>query len=134
MWAYPCNGAVAFAAFVTFKIIHDMGTVDEFLQDDLDDEKTIEFIKNYLPQDLKEKFSDDELYYFLDVIDEYYVESGILDAQPDKDGYIDIDLEKIVDYIIKEARKDEMGEYDPEELLFVVQGEMEYTDSLGGNE
>ncbi len=131
MWAHPCNGAVAFAAFVTFKIIHDMGTVDEFLQDDLDDEKTIEFIKNYLPQDLKDRFSDDELYYFLDVIDEYYVESGILDAQPDEDGYIDIDLEKIVDYIIKEARKDEMGEFDPEELLFVVQGEMEYTDSLG---
>ena len=127
-------GAVAFAAFVTFKIIHDMGTVDEFLQDDLDDEKTIEFIKNYLPQDLKDRFSDDELYYFLDVIDEYYVESGILDAQPDKDGYIDIDLEKIVDYIIKEARKDEMGEFDPEELLFVVQGEMEYTDSLGDGE
>ncbi len=121
-------------AFVTLKSFNNMGTVDEFLQDDLDDEKTIEFIKNYLPQDLKEKFSDDELYYFLDVIDEYYVESGILDAQPDKDGYIDIDLEKIVDYIIKEARKDEMGEYDPEELLFVVQGEMEYTDSLGGNE
>ena len=131
MWAHPCNGAVAFAAFVTFKIIHDMGTVDEFLQDDLDDEKTIEFIKNYLPQDLKDRFSDDELYYCLDVIDEYYVESGILDAQPDEDGYIDIDLEKIVDYIIKEARKDEMGEFDPEELLFVVQGEMEYTDSLG---
>ncbi len=134
MWAHPCNGAVAFAAFVTFKIIHDMGTVDEFLQDDLDDEKTIKFIKNYLPQDLKDRFSDDELYYFLDVIDEYYVESGILDAQPDEDGYIDIDLEKIVDYIIKEARKDEMGEFDPEELLFVVQGEMEYTDSLGDGE
>ena len=128
------TGAVAFVAFVTLKSFNNMGTVDEFLQDDLDDEKTIEFIKNYLPQDLKETFSDDELYYFLDVIDEYYVESGILDAQPDKDGYIDIDLEKIVDYIIKEARKDEMGEYDPEELLFVVQGEMEYTDSLGGNE
>lgn len=134
MWTNPVQGAVAFVAFVTLKSFNNMGTVDEFLQDDLDDEKTIEFIKNYLPQDLKEKFSDDELYYFLDVIDEYYVESGILDAQPDKDGYIDIDLEKIVDYIIKEARKDEMGEYDPEELLFVVQGEMEYTDSLGGNE
>lgn len=134
MWTHPVQGAVTFVAFVTLKSFNNMGTVDEFLQDDLDDEKTIEFIKNYLPQDLKEKFSDDELYYFLDVIDEYYVESGILDAQPDKDGYIDIDLEKIVDYIIKEARKDEMGEYDPEELLFVVQGEMEYTDSLGGNE
>ena len=103
---------------------------DEFLKDDIDDEKTIEFIKNYLPQDLKEKFSDDEFYYFLDLIDEYYVESGILDAQPDADGCVEIDLEKIVDYIVKEAKKDEMGNYDPEEILFVVQGEMEYTESV----
>ena len=103
---------------------------DEFLKDDIDDEKTIEFIKNYLPQDLKEKFSDDEFYYFLDLIDEYYVESGILDAQPDADGCVEIDLEKIVDYIVQEAKKDDMGDYDPEEILFVVQGEMEYTDSL----
>ena len=134
MWTHPVQGRLHLWPLSLFKSVNNMGTMDEFLQDDLDDEKTIEFIKNYLPQDLKEKFSDDELYYFLDVIDEYYVESGILDAQPDKDGYIDIDLEKIVDYIIKEARKDEMGEYDPEELLFVVQGEMEYTDSLGDGE
>ncbi|TWV12667.1 hypothetical protein FQ707_08720 [Bacteroidaceae bacterium HV4-6-C5C] len=108
-----------------------MGLEDDFLRDDLDDEKTIEFIKNYLPQELKDKFSTDELFYFLDLIDEYYSESGILDAKPDADGYIDIDLGKIVDYIVKEAHKDEMGEYDPEEILFVVQGEMEYAESLG---
>ena len=83
-----------------------MGLEDDFLLADADDEKTIEFIKNYLPQELKEKFSDDELYYFLD-------------------------LEEVVAYIVKEAKKDEMGEYDPEEVLFVVQGEMEYGDSLG---
>ena len=108
-----------------------MGLEDDFLLADADDEKTSEFIKNYLPQELKEKFSDDELYYFLDLIDEYYSESGILDAQPDEDGFIDIDLEKVVDYIVKEAKKDEMGEFDPEEMLFVVQGEMEYGNSLG---
>ena len=99
-----------------------MGLEDDFLKDDLDDEKTIEYIKNYLPQELKEKYSDDELYYFLDLIDEYYSESGILDAKPDEDGCIEVDLGQIVDYIIKEAHKDEMGEYDPEEILFVVQG------------
>ncbi|MGN0048408.1 MAG: hypothetical protein ACI37U_05915 [Bacteroides sp.] len=109
-----------------------MGLEDEFLLEDADDEKTIEYIKNYLPQELKDKFSDDELYYFLDVMDEYYVESGILDADPDADGYVEIDLDKVVDYIVKEARKDKMGEYDPEEILFVVQGEMEYGDSLAG--
>ena len=90
-----------------------MGMEDDFLQNDVDDEKTIEYIKNYLPQELKEKFSDDEFYYFLDA-----------------DGYIEIDLGKIVDYIVKEAHKDEMGDYDPEEILFIVQGEMEYTESL----
>ena len=103
----------------------------EFLNEDLDDEKTIEFIKNYLPQELKEKFSDDELYYFLDLIDEYYTESGVLDAQPDADGCVEIDLEKVTDFIVKEARKDEMGDYNPEEIFFVVQGEMEYAESLG---
>ncbi len=76
-----------------------MGMEDDFLQNDVDDEKTIEYIKNYLPQELKKKFSDDEFYYFLDLIDEYYSESGILDAQPDADGYIEIDLGKIVDYL-----------------------------------
>ncbi len=107
---------------------------DEFLQEDLDDEKTIEHIKSYLPQELKDKFTDDELYYFLDLIDEYYAQSGILDAQPDADGYIEIDLEKIVDYIVKEARKDEMGEYAPDDILFVVQGEMDYADTLDEDE
>ena len=29
-----------------------MGLEDDFLKDDLDDEKTIEYIKNYLPQEL----------------------------------------------------------------------------------
>ena len=83
---------------------------------------------------MKVKVSDDELIYFRDLIDEYDVESGILDAESDADGYVDIDLDKVVDYIVKEAKKDEVGEFDPEEILFVVQGEMEYGDSLEDDE
>lgn len=107
-----------------------MGQEDEFQLDDLDDEKAVEYIKNYLPQELKEKFPDDVLYYFLDLIDEYYVESKILEAEPDKDGYIDIDLGKVVDYVVKEARKDGIGEFEPDDVLFVVQGELEYGEWL----
>ena len=87
-----------------------------------------------MPQELKEKFADDEFYYFLDLIDEYYSESGILDVEPDEEGCVEVDLGQIVDYIIKEAHKDEMGDYDPEEILFVVQGELEYTESLDDDE
>ncbi|NCC09556.1 MAG: hypothetical protein EOM31_03470 [Bacteroidia bacterium] len=108
-----------------------MGIEDDFRLEDADDEKAIEFIRGYLPQELKEKFSEDELYYFLDLIDEYYIESGVLEAEPDKDGYVNIDLEEVAAFIVKEAKKDEIGEFDPEEVLFVVQGEMEYGSTLG---
>lgn len=102
---------------------------DELLLDAEDDARTVEFIHNYLPQELKDKFSEEELYYFLDVIIDYYATSGVLDAQPDQDGCIDIDLERVVAHIVKQAKKDKMGTYDPEDLLWVVQGEMEYAET-----
>ncbi|MBM6881624.1 hypothetical protein H6A30_10515 [Bacteroides caecigallinarum] len=111
-----------------------MATDNDFLLEDDDDEKTIEFIKNYLPQELKEKFTDDDLYYIFDLIVEYYTSSGCLDAQPDEEGYINIDQDEIVDYIIKESAEDGMGPYEPEDVFFVVQGEMEYGNQLGGVE
>ncbi len=102
---------------------------DDLLLDAEDDARAVEFIRNYLPQELKERFSDEELYYFLDVIVDYYATSGVLEAEPDADGYVDIDQEKVAAYILKQAAKDKMGNYDPEELLWVVQGEMEYAES-----
>ena len=82
-------------------------------------------------QDLKDKFTEDDLYYILDVIVDYYTSSGCLDVQPDEEGYINIDQDEIVNYIVKEAKKDGMGPYDPNDVFFVVQGEMEYGNSLG---
>ncbi len=108
-----------------------MGIEDDFLLEDEDDEKTIEFIKSYLPQELKDKFSDDDLYYILDLIVDYYTTSGCLDAQPDEEGFINIDQDEIVNYVVKEAKKDGMGPFLEEDVFFVVQGEMEYGNSLG---
>jgi hypothetical protein len=99
--------------------------------DEADEEKTVKFIKNYLPQELKDRFTDDQLYYFLDLIDEYYIDSGVLDSKPDAEGYISIDLDKTVAYIVKESKKDGIGEFSPDDIFFIVQGEMEYGNSLG---
>ena len=101
---------------------------DELLKDAEDDAKTIAFIQNYLPQELKEKFTEEELYYFLDLIVEYYATSGVLDQTPDKNGYIDIDADKISAYIVEKAKKENMGNFAKEDILFVVQGEMEYAE------
>lgn len=103
---------------------------NELLQDAEDDVRTVEFIKNYLPQEVKERFTDDDLYYLLDVIVEYYADSGILDAEPDEDGYIDIDVEEIANHLASQARKDNIGEFSPEDLRWVVEGEMEYAEQL----
>jgi uncharacterized protein (DUF2164 family) len=101
---------------------------EDLMQDAEEDARIVEYIKNYLPSELKETFSDNELYYFLDVIVDYYANSGVLDAEPDKDGFVDIDLDKVVDYVVEQAKKDKVGDFKAEDVLFVVQGEMEYED------
>ena len=96
---------------------------DGFDMEDLDDEKTIAFIKERLPQDLKEKYSEDEFYFFLDTIYDYYQKSGILDNDSE---YVDIDINEIANFIAKEAKKCDIGDFDPEELYFIVEGELAY--------
>lgn len=103
-----------------------MAIEEDFLKDAEDDARTIEYIRAHLPQELQEKFDEEELYYFLDVIIDYYIESGILDAAPDKDGYVEIDTESIARYLADRAKKERMGSYDPDDLLFFVQAHLEY--------
>ena len=107
-----------------------MAMEDDFLLDAEEDAKAVAFIQNYLPQDLKDKFTEEDLYYILDLIAEYYTSSECLDVEPDEEGYIEIDLDKVVDYIVKAAKKEGMGPYEAEDVFFVVQGEMEYGESL----
>ena len=105
-----------------------MATFEEDLLNDAeDDRQTVEFIKNYLPQELKVKFTEEELYYFIDVIGEYYVD--LLDKHTG-DEDIDVDIEEVAKYVAKQAKKDKMGDFDPEDLRWVVDGELEYGETL----
>lgn len=104
-----------------------MSTIDdEVMLGAEESARELEFIKGYLPQELQEKFSDDDLYYMIDVIADCYAETDILDIMPDKDGYVDVDLEKVVDYVVKKAKKEKIGDFDPEDVLFVVQADWEF--------
>ncbi len=105
---------------------------DEFLEDDLDDQKTVEFIQNALPQELKEKYTEDTLYYILDVINDWFMQSGVLDQEPDGDGFVDIDNDALVSYIVKEAKHDRIGSFPADEIMLIVQAEADYVDSLDG--
>ena len=98
---------------------------DELLYDEDD---SVKFIQNYLPQELKGKFSNDDINYIVDLIYDFYESNGTLDD--DGDDEIEIDEEEVVNYVIKNAQKDGVGKFEPEEITFIVQGELEYCDSI----
>lgn len=103
---------------------------EDFFYDPEDDEKTVAYIKSHLPSEYKDSFTDDDLYYLIDLIADYYTTSGCLEMEPDDDGYINIDDDEIVQYLLTEAKRDGMDKFTAEGVLFVVQTEMEYSNSL----
>ena len=64
-------------------------------KDDLiyDEDDSVAFIQNYLPQELKGKFSNDDINYIVDLIYEFYESKGFLDENSDDNAEIDIDEE-----------------------------------------
>ncbi|MCM1108604.1 MAG: hypothetical protein NC388_06055 [Clostridium sp.] len=99
----------------------------EWLQGAEDDIRTVAFIKNHLPQEKKEIFSDDDLLYIMDILADYYTEKGVWEQEGDENGEIEIDLEEAVAYILKTIQKDGVTDkFTAEDLLWVVEAELEY--------
>lgn len=103
-----------------------MSLDDELLQDAEHDAAAVQYVRTHLPQELQEVFSDELLYYFLDLLVEYLVESGLLEAEGDADGYVEIDQEAISDHLAKKAVREKMGDFSAEDLCFVVQAMLDF--------
>ncbi|MDD4516147.1 hypothetical protein [Massilibacteroides sp.] len=96
-----------------------------------DTDDAVKYIRNYLAQDLKDKFSDDDIFYIIDLIDEFYESKGFFNEDLHKDEEtVDFDEEELITFVVKNAKKDEVGNFEPDDIVFVVQGELAYCDSL----
>ncbi|MCC8095662.1 MAG: hypothetical protein LIP05_10050 [Tannerellaceae bacterium] len=104
-----------------------MSEKDDFIYDEDD---SVKFIQNYLPQELKGKFSNDDINYIVDLIYDYYDSKGYLSDGEEEDTGVDIDENELVEYVIRNAQKDGMGKYSADEITFIVQGGLEYCDSI----
>lgn len=101
-----------------------MATLDEELRMDAEeDAREADFILSQLPSDLKERFTKEEILRLMDLIVEYYYESGVFDLDDDE---IEIDLEQVADAICKKAKKEGLGDYQADEVFFVVQADLDY--------
>ena len=66
----------------------------------------------------------------MDLIYDYYESRGYMDEDLDEDEAIEVDEDELVEYVVRNARKDGVGKFEPEQIRFVVQGELEYCQSI----
>ncbi|MDR0798908.1 MAG: hypothetical protein LBN18_04020 [Dysgonamonadaceae bacterium] len=90
-----------------------------------DEEAAVAFILNYLPQELKEKFTDDDIYYILDLICEFYEKNDYLDNDDEEQ-----EEKELIRFIVKQAKEDEIGDYSADDVLLVLRAEEAYTGTL----
>ena len=95
-----------------------------------DEVDSLNFIKNYLPQELKGKFSDDDIYYIVDLIYEFYDSKGYTSEEGNDDDDVEIDEDELADFVTKTAEKDGIGKFEPADIIFIVQGELAYCESI----
>ena len=93
-----------------------------------EDRRTVEFILHYLPQEVKERITEEDVYYFIDVFAEYCEESGLLDSD---DEETEIDIDEAAAYMVRQANKDKMGDFSAEDVRWIVDGELEYGEESG---
>ncbi len=93
-----------------------------------DEDESVKFIQKHLPEEMQNKFSDDEINYIVDLVYEFYEEKGYLDEDDDTD--VEIDEEELLNYVIKNAEEDKITDYSDEEIEAIVAGELAYCDSL----
>ena len=100
---------------------------DDFLYDEDD---AVKYIRNYLPQELKSKFKNDDILYILDLIYDYYESNGLLSEDASDDQLVEIDEDELIEYVIKNDKRDQVGLFEAEEVALIVQGEMAYCESI----
>ena len=104
-----------------------MATLDEELRmDEEENVREVAYIRDVLPADLKEKFTEAQLRFMMDAIVDYYFESGVLDDSAGDDEFVDIDLQKVADHVCAKAAAEGVGDFDSAEMFFVVQADMDF--------
>ncbi len=97
-----------------------------------DDMEAVAFIRNHIPQELKETCSDDDIIYIVDLTYEFYESRGIIsEDEGDDDAVLEFDEEELLEFVVKNAMRDQVGKFDKEQIRFIVQADMAYCESLG---
>jgi hypothetical protein len=97
---------------------------------DFDEQNAIDYIREHLPDEYRDKYDDDEILNVIDIIFDYYDESGMLDIDLSDEDEDDVDVEELVKYVTKVLRKDKLSPIAEEHIKPIVLAELDYEQTL----
>ena len=99
---------------------------------DADEQECVDFIKKNLPKEYKNKISEEDIYFVLDLIDFYYEsELKIVDEESDTMQEASINEEDMLSFIMKNIAKDKEVNLSEEEVSEILECEYNYGVSKG---
>lgn len=99
---------------------------------EFEEDEVIKYIREALPAEAADIYSDDDLLNIVDMIWDYYEMNGLIDIDNDDDDQISESelISELVDYTGRMLRKDKACKVNPDHLEAIVRGELAYEDLL----
>lgn len=96
-----------------------------------DEDEAVKFIRAFIPEDIKDKYTDDEILMVIDTIWDYYESKGLISLpSDDEEDEEELDIDDMTAYVAKELKKDGEIIMDTADIKFIIQGELEYEKTL----
>ena len=99
---------------------------------EFDENDAIEFIRNFMPEKLKNKYSDDDILLIIDTMYDFYEKGDEQETLYDEgdDNNDEFNLNEIVNFVKKSIRKVPDNRVDMDDVKVIVEGEIEYENTL----
>ncbi len=97
---------------------------------EFDENDAISFIRNYVPSEIKNKYSDDDILLLIDTMFDYFEKGDDDEILYDDDVEDEYNINEVVNYVKKNLRKDPDNQIDVDDIKYLVEGELEYENTL----
>ena len=99
---------------------------------EFDENDAIDFIRQYIPSNINNKYSDDDILLVIDTMYDFYEKGDEQESLYDEgdNNSDEYNINEIVNFVKKSIRKDPDNQIDMDDVKALVEGEIEYENTL----
>ena len=95
-----------------------------------DEDDAIRFIRSTLPEEVSQQYTDDDILYVIDIIWDWYEKNGYLEISADVTDEEEVNIDRLVEYVQQQIKKDKYAMMDTKDIALIVKGELQYEESI----